>query len=140
MRSMMFLAGVLIVSPAAAQEGPTSWMLLLRTDTGVAFAPTTYEKREECEMVAESIYQITLPRRPACLPAHFADHQVAEFEAEQEALIVRARERIRDIEQKRPQLEAEREEILSDRVKRNTLRYMDRLKEIDALIGPVRPD
>lgn len=110
-------------------------MLLIRTDQGSVFAPVVYETGDECEMVATKIEERT-SHRPECLPAHYAAKEVQVFQAARKAKRETAIEKAQEIAKLRPQLEAERQSILSDRIKRNTLRYMERLKEIEALIGP----
>lgn len=137
MRSLVFLFAVLLSSTASAQEPPSSWMLLLRTDSGVAFAPTTYDTESECLLVA-------VPLRgdeAACTPAHYPASTIKAFEEQRAANDLKeqndaavAKQRLGDLEKQRPALEAERRAIVEDRNKLNQQKYAKRVLEIDALL------
>lgn len=136
MRFWIFMIAALACSAADAQEAPSSWMLLLRTDTGATFAPTTYETASECRMLADRIEEHTAYRAD-CLPAHYAQGDVATYEAAQKADDDARKKRTAEIAAQRPALEAERAEITSLSPERRTLKQMQRLNEIETLIGPV---
>ena len=140
MRALVFMLALLAWSAAEAQEQPSSWMLLLQTDSGAAFAPTTYETGNECQMLADRIEEHTA-NRTACLPAHYSESAVRSFMEKQAAIELKqqndaaaARQRLADLEKQRPALEAERRSIVEDRSKINQQQYAKRVLEIDALL------